>query len=278
MTCEDTSSNEQEDELSSKGGASPKKDVPYGAKNILTSSRHDEKSCDKCSDMCVEKSQKPSPQTENGIPTIKRAGHENMEEDSKLPKIVAEHRPQRRERKFPGGVIHPYSRVKEVGDWIPMLLSKRAEERIRNHCTENVDSEAMGLMVGNIYFDKDIEYALIKDIVTSPLHCNAVHVAFDHDAIENLAMELDGLGFDYLILGWYHSHPGHGCFMSDTDIKTQASCFSSPHSCALVFDPVNREMAFYRIRDGLLQEYAVVVYVDTYEDPFYVREIGGEDK
>jgi proteasome lid subunit RPN8/RPN11 len=29
--------------------------------------------------------------------------------------------------------------------------------------------------------------------------------------------EIDGL-----IIGWYHSHPGYGIFMSDTDIQTQS--------------------------------------------------------
>ena len=41
------------------------------------------------------------------------------------------------------------------------------------------------------------------------------------------------------VIGWYHSHPGFGCWLSFVDVKTQRS-FESLHerAVAVVIDPV----------------------------------------
>ncbi|UCE45194.1 MAG: hypothetical protein JSU93_07430 [Methanobacteriota archaeon] len=53
--------------------------------------------------------------------------------------------------------------------------------------------------------------------------------------------------FSYAIMGWYHSHPGHTCFMSKTDLSTQRVMFTQPYHCALVIDPVNREIEAFKL-------------------------------
>jgi proteasome lid subunit RPN8/RPN11 len=41
-----------------------------------------------------------------------------------------------------------------------------------------------------------------------------------------------------MIVGWYHSHPGLGCFFSGTDRETQRHVFPNPWNIAAVGDPV----------------------------------------
>jgi proteasome lid subunit RPN8/RPN11 len=43
---------------------------------------------------------------------------------------------------------------------------------------------------------------------------------------------------DERIVGWYHSHPGLGVFLSPTDRRTHAHHFPHPWQLALVVDPV----------------------------------------
>lgn len=45
--------------------------------------------------------------------------------------------------------------------------------------------------------------------------------------------------FDFIILGWYHSHPGFGCWLSGVDINTQQSFEAlSERAVAVVVDPI----------------------------------------
>ncbi|PVH48055.1 hypothetical protein PAHAL_4G228900 [Panicum hallii] len=42
-----------------------------------------------------------------------------------------------------------------------------------------------------------------------------------------------------MVVGWYHSHPGFGCWLSGVDIKTQQSFEAlNPRAVAAVIDPI----------------------------------------
>ena len=42
-----------------------------------------------------------------------------------------------------------------------------------------------------------------------------------------------------MVVGWYHSHPGFGCWLSGTDMNTQSSFEAlNPRAVALVVDPI----------------------------------------
>ena len=50
-------------------------------------------------------------------------------------------------------------------------------------------------------------------------------------------------------VGWYHTHPGHGIFMSDPDRELHLTKFhpaATPHATAWVLDPVNGTWGVFR--------------------------------
>ena len=47
------------------------------------------------------------------------------------------------------------------------------------------------------------------------------------------------VGRDQICVGWYHSHPGFGCWLSGTDVETQKSQeMLNPKAVGVVIDPV----------------------------------------
>ena len=61
---------------------------------------------------------------------------------------------------------------------------------------------------------------------------------------------------DGRIVGWYHSHPGYGIFMSETDLNTQSKLLQfSPFVIALVVDPEINEFGIWALEPdvGLVQ-------------------------
>jgi hypothetical protein len=48
------------------------------------------------------------------------------------------------------------------------------------------------------------------------------------------------------LLGWYHSHPGLGLWLSHTDCETQRNVFGADWQVALVLDPMSGRLRFYR--------------------------------
>jgi proteasome lid subunit RPN8/RPN11 len=128
--------------------------------------------------------------------------------------------------------------------------------------------EVMGLMLGEVRTWKGQTYVLVRDVVTSDLDATSVSVKFDSGGMEKLFGKLDDVGFDYVIVGWYHSHPGYGCFMSETDLATHSSSFVSPYQLAMVIDPKNMDVGVFRMRDGKAVPEDFAVYWDEYDDPY----------
>lgn len=51
-------------------------------------------------------------------------------------------------------------------------------------------------------------------------------------------------------VGWYHSHPGHGVFLSGQDMQIVRSIYNAEWQVALVLDPYRGESAFFRGSKG----------------------------
>lgn len=149
-------------------------------------------------------------------------------------------------------------------------INKHAEAKMRNHALSMRDKtiEVMGLMLGEVRTWKGQTYVLVRDVVTSDLDATSVSVKFDSGGLEKLFGKLDDVGFDYVIVGWYHSHPGYGCFMSETDLATHSSSFVSPYQLAMVIDPKNMDVGVFRLRDGKAVPEDFAVYWDEYDDPY----------
>lgn len=122
--------------------------------------------------------------------------------------------------------------------------------------------EVMGLLLGRILVDDDGEYAVVDDIITSKLEANRVMVRFDRDGMETLVNAIDDMSQDADIVGWYHSHLGYGCFMSETDIKTQDGLFGGECGFALVVDPMKNEIAVFDSTTGAPKEACMVILED----------------
>jgi len=108
------------------------------------------------------------------------------------------------------------------------------------------NKEVMGLLMGRFFKDDDGKYAIIDNVITSSLTASDVNVKFDEYKLETLFDLLDAeTEKNRLVVGWYHSHLNYGCFMSETDIKTQNGLFGGECGFALVVDPIREELKVF---------------------------------
>jgi len=142
-----------------------------------------------------------------------------------------------------------YDTLFDSGEPFPIYICDNAEKKIREHAEKYAHRrlEVMGFMLGEVSIWKGKIYSVIRDVVTTELKSSSSKVRFDPEAFPKLFHELDDSGFDYILVGWYHSHPGHTCFLSKTDLDTQRSMFDQPYHSALVIDPINCDVKVFRL-------------------------------
>lgn len=158
-----------------------------------------------------------------------------------------------------------YDLVLDSGDPFPVYICDSAERKIREHAEKEAPRrlEVMGFLLGEVSSWNGKLYSVVRDVVTTELKSSSSKVRFDPEAFPRLFHELDDSGFDYILVGWYHSHPGHTCFLSKTDLETQRAMFSQPYHSALVIDPVNCDVKVFRLSDGDYEEVPFAILKQT---------------
>ena len=105
------------------------------------------------------------------------------------------------------------------------------------HCRAGVPFEVMGLMVGEIHDDYTIT---VVDVFSMPQTGTTISVESVDPVYQQAFMDRwKQVGRDQSVVGWYHSHPGFGPWLSGTDVQTQQSQEKlNPRAVAVVVDPV----------------------------------------
>ena len=105
------------------------------------------------------------------------------------------------------------------------------------HCRAGVPFEVMGLMVGEIVDDYTIT---VIDVFSMPQMGTTVSVESVDPVFQQEFMDkMKQVGREQNVVGWYHSHPGFGCWLSSTDIETQRQQENlNARAVAVVVDPI----------------------------------------
>lgn len=126
------------------------------------------------------------------------------------------------------------------------------------------ENECGGILVGNVYSwkenDREVTYTTIIDAIPAqeatagPTHVemgadDLMAVSQHIERLQNRAQE-QGKEVQLRVVGWYHTHPGFGVFMSGTDRATQRKVFGMPWQIAVVYDPLNGEYGMFHGADS----------------------------
>ncbi len=145
-----------------------------------------------------------------------------------------------------------------------VYLEEKAFEKASAHFKDHASKrlEALGFLVGGVYSSEGMQYVLVEDYVTAENDATAVTVRFSREAFRDLSKTLSENGA--VIVGWCHSHPGYGCFLSSTDLRTQKAFFPEAFHIAVVCDPLKGEWKAFKLsqaaQEGREEDYKEVSF------------------
>lgn len=142
-----------------------------------------------------------------------------------------------------------------------IFVARRAHDAIWKHARETQDErkEVGGVLVGNVYKDEQGPFLEITAaIIGEHTRNEGTQVTFTHETWDQVNKEKDKKYPKARIVGWYHTHPRFGIFLSDMDLFIQKNFFSEPWQTAFVLDPVQQTEGFFiwsRGEPKLIDEY-----------------------
>lgn len=141
-------------------------------------------------------------------------------------------------------VVLPYGNP--PGDGIAVFIHERALAGIEAHAASDTSVELGGALLGGFYRDGDRQFVEITDfIVAEKVEHSAAQITFTHNTWAEIERERESRQGKPQIVGWYHTHPDLGVFLSDADIFIQQNFFREPWQVAMVVDPVRADRGFF---------------------------------
>ncbi|MBN9614864.1 MAG: hypothetical protein BGO25_06860 [Acidobacteriales bacterium 59-55] len=134
-----------------------------------------------------------------------------------------------------------------------VVLPGTVFDQIMHHIKGNCSVERIGILIGRPCKRPSgeqllacVEAALPVDDITA----SRVKVSIQKNGWKNVWGE-PALNSTGSIIGWYHSHPNHGVFLSAVDRKTQSLWFAQEWKTAIVIDPIRGEHQAFTGADGI---------------------------
>ena len=109
--------------------------------------------------------------------------------------------------------------------------------KMLRHGKAGIPLEVMGLMLGDYIDDYTVKCI---DVFSMPQSGTETTIeSIDEGFQLRMTEMLKQTGRNEIVVGWYHSHPGFGCWLSSIDINTQKTFEQQvPRTVAVVVDPI----------------------------------------
>lgn len=132
-----------------------------------------------------------------------------------------------------------------------VVFARSALDAIHEHGKSRTDVEICGVLVGRLCRDRFGPYLLVSDIVRgAEANQRAAQVTFTAETWELIHREMEQRFTTEKIVGWYHTHPGFGIFLSGMDLFIQDHFFNLPWQVAFVYDPLGGDEGVFVWRRG----------------------------
>jgi proteasome lid subunit RPN8/RPN11 len=151
--------------------------------------------------------------------------------------------------------ISPYEGEGE-GVLVSVFLTQNAWNQAVQHASSDLDNEVGGILVGKWCADSETARQFIVITATLPARFTqqgSVFLTFTQDSLVDFHEKIDEMYPEDAIVGWYHTHPRMGVFLSHYDTWLHNHFFPEPWQVALVMEPHTAVGGFFiRHVDGVL--------------------------
>jgi proteasome lid subunit RPN8/RPN11 len=137
-------------------------------------------------------------------------------------------------------------------------------DAIHLHGQSITDIEVCGVLIGNGYNDSNGPYLLIEHCIRGiESRGQSTNVTFTAETWQHIQEKMDRDYPTKKMVGWYHTHPGFGIFLSGMDQFICDNFFNLPWQVAFVYDPISGEEGNFVWRSAKTRREPVLIEDDV---------------
>lgn len=135
-----------------------------------------------------------------------------------------------------------------------IYIAQKVYRQIHKFTEGKTENESGGILVGEFVEEFGKQNILIEGFIEAK-HCEATPqtLTFTHETWEAVDKEMEKKHQGKSIVGWIHTHPDFGIFLSNYDTFIQENFFKEENQIAYVIDPIRGEEGFYFWEEGKIE-------------------------
>jgi len=151
------------------------------------------------------------------------------------------------ERVNPVAPVHFWASPPGSGVELLLVAHLGVYSTIHDHAVGSLPNETGGFLLGRVCFDAargSWHVEIDEALPVQPLQQDPGHFSFTWRDVDRVRNHRESQ--HKALIGWYHTHPDLGIFLSETDLeKTHRILFAEPFQVALVYDPVRARAGYF---------------------------------
>lgn len=135
-----------------------------------------------------------------------------------------------------------------------IYIHQKVYRQIHRFSANKTENEHGGILVGRVVNELGKENTIIEGFIEAKYNtATPTTLTFTHETWEHFHSEIDKKFKGKKIVGWIHTHPNFGIFLSENDKFIQQNFFTDTNQVAYVVDPIQQEEGFFYWIDEKLE-------------------------
>lgn len=141
------------------------------------------------------------------------------------------------------------------GDDLNIYINQNTLKEIIKYSKSDKTKELGGILIGEYNEELGKTNVIISEyIVAKYTDASKSTLTFTHESWDYINAQQSLKFPDKKIVGWHHTHPNFGIFLSSYDLFIHENFFDLPFQVALVVDPIQDTNGFFQWKDGKVQK------------------------
>lgn len=160
----------------------------------------------------------------------------------------------------------------DVND-VKIYIKQDVYKEIEKFSKADTTRECGGVLIGDYAEVNNKKNVIISAFIEAKYtDASASTLTFTHETWNYIHNEQENLYPDKKILGWQHTHPNYGIFLSNYDIFIQENFFNLPWQIAYVVDPIAGTRGFFQWKNDKIEETSGFYLYDDVDEKIKVKQ------
>jgi len=137
---------------------------------------------------------------------------------------------------------------------VRVVIDGTVRRQIVEFALTNTGRELGGVLLGAVSRDGEPVVQITAMIPARHTAAGSASVTFTHETWQDILAIKDRAFAKLKIVGWFHTHPGFGIFLSRFDLHIHENFFNLDWQVAYVVDPLAHTEGFFRWENGTVQK------------------------